>query len=188
LTERSQATGGQQEVEQRRRNVLDPALLAGQVEYRPVAGLDRLNAIVEEVVDAIGGRGVRPSARTASCSRPTTRLTSVRTFCRPRKRRIQRSRTGEDLPRQRRTNVHLRAVAEPCQSSPSGGCVLRDRPLARPSTVTSRNTPTHIRRTEKHCLTPSSNMHRSSGAISAGEIRGSSPLSSTRKSVDHGNK
>jgi hypothetical protein len=34
--------------------------------------LDRLNVIVEEVVDAIGGRGVRPSARTASCSRPTT--------------------------------------------------------------------------------------------------------------------
>jgi len=47
------------------------------------------------------------------------------------------------------------------------------------STVTSRNTPTHILRTRTHRVTTSSNNYRSSELISAINARGSSPLSST---------
>jgi hypothetical protein len=48
------------------------------------------------------------------------------------------------------------------------------------STVTSRNTPTHIRRTTRCCVTKSTNIRRSSERISAANARGSNPLSSTR--------
>jgi hypothetical protein len=48
------------------------------------------------------------------------------------------------------------------------------------STVTSRNTPTHIPSTSEGDVTTSSNIHRSSEPVSAGRIRGSNPLSSTK--------
>lgn len=56
------------------------------------------------------------------------------------------------------------------------------------STVTSRNMPTYIRRTQKTCVTPPKNIRRSSAVISAEKARGSSlrahrrpPASTTRR-------
>jgi hypothetical protein len=55
------------------------------------------------------------------------------------------------------------------------------RHTSRSSTVTSRNTPTHIRRKRSTRVTTPNDRKRSSRAISPGSVRGSNPLSSTRK-------
>jgi hypothetical protein len=55
--------------------------------------------------------------------------------------------------------------------------------LARSSTVTSRNTPTHIRRKQSARVTTTNDRKRSSRNISTGSLRGSSPLSSAGRRI-----